>query len=66
MVTVADTLTMELIATNEASDKTLVIENCLHTYFHVGDISAVSLTGLQNAPFDDFAAGADGARRAAG
>ena len=40
VVTVADTLTMELIATNESADKTLEIENCLHTYFHVGDISA--------------------------
>ena len=44
-------------------DKTLAIENCLHTYFHVGDIGAVSLSGLQGAPFDDFAFGANGARR---
>ncbi len=63
VVTVADSLTMELIATNDACDETLEIENCLHTYFKVGDISAVSLTGLQNAPFDDFAFGANGARR---
>ena len=63
ILTVADTLTMELIATNESADKTLAIENCLHTYFQVGDISAVSLTGLQNSPFDDFAFGANGARR---
>jgi D-hexose-6-phosphate mutarotase len=39
-----------------------VIENCLHTYFQVGDIGAVSLAGLQNAPFDDFAFGRGGAR----
>src|ERR1039458_9004085 len=39
------------------------VENCLHTYFQVGDISAVSLTGLHTAPFDDFAFGANGARR---
>jgi|ERR1017187_1411343 D-hexose-6-phosphate mutarotase len=63
VLTVAETLTMELITTNESADKTLAIENCLHTYFHVGDISAVSLAGLQNAPFDDFAFGANGARR---
>jgi glucose-6-phosphate 1-epimerase len=43
----------------------LVIENCLHTYFHVGDIGAVTLTGLENTAFDDFAFGAGGARRAA-
>ena len=63
VLTVADTLTMELVARNESRDKMLAIENCLHTYFHVGDISAVSLTGLQNAPFDDFAHGANGARK---
>ena len=65
VVTAAETLTMELIATNTSPDKSLEIENCLHTYFHVGDIAQVSLTGLQGAPFDDFAAGANGARRAA-
>jgi D-hexose-6-phosphate mutarotase len=63
VVTVGDTLTMELIATNESPGKTLEIENCLHAFFHVGDIGAVSLTGLQGAPFDDFAAGAAGVRK---
>ncbi len=56
VVTVGETLTMELIAANDGCDETLTIENCLHTYFQVGDISAVSLTGLRDAPFDDFAA----------
>jgi D-hexose-6-phosphate mutarotase len=63
VVTVADTLTMELVAVNDSCDGTLEIENCLHTYFHVGDISQVYLTGLQGTPFDDFASGAAGARR---
>ena len=63
VVTVADQLTMELTTTSESCDGPLDIENCLHTYFHVGDISAVSITGLQMAPFDDFAFGANGARR---
>jgi D-hexose-6-phosphate mutarotase len=63
IVTAADTLTMELVATNESKDKTLEIENCLHTYFHVGDIGEVSLAGLKGVPFDDFAAGAGGARK---
>jgi len=61
VVTVSDKLTMELIATNNSS-AAMEIENCLHTYFHVGDINQVSLTGLASAPFDDFAAGAAGAR----
>jgi D-hexose-6-phosphate mutarotase len=54
---------MELITTNELADKRLEIENCLHTYFHVGDSNRVSITGLQGAPFNDFAAGAAGARK---
>ena len=65
VVTVADTLTMELISANEACDETFEIENCLHTYFHVSDIGEVSISGLETFPFDDFAFGANGARRAA-
>jgi glucose-6-phosphate 1-epimerase len=64
-VTVSDTLTMELTTTNESCDETIEFENCLHTYFHVGDIGAVSLASLQGVPFDDFAFGANGARRGA-
>jgi D-hexose-6-phosphate mutarotase len=63
VVTISDRLTMELVATNESADQRLEIENCLHTYFQVGDISQVSITGLQGAPFDDFAAGAGGTRK---
>ena len=54
---------MELMATNESADRNFDFENCLHTYFAVSDISQVSIAGLQGAPFDDFAAGAGGARR---
>ena len=63
VVTVGETLTMELTAANESCDGAVEIENCFHTYFHVGDVDAVTITGLQNAPFDDFAAGAGGARK---
>jgi len=63
VVTVTDKLTMELVATNESADKSLEVENCLHSYFLVGDINQVSITGLQSAPFDDFAFGANGVRR---
>jgi glucose-6-phosphate 1-epimerase len=65
IVTVGETLTMELTTTGESCDGALEIENCLHTYFQVGDIGAVTVTGLEAATFDDFAAGAAGARRAA-
>jgi len=63
IVTVGETLTMELITANDGCDETLAIENCLHTYFQVGDINAVSLTGLRDAPFDDFTAGDNGVRK---
>jgi glucose-6-phosphate 1-epimerase len=62
-VTVADQLAMELTTTNLSSDRPLEFEDCLHTYFAVGDIAEVSLAGLQAAPFLDHAAGAGGVRR---
>jgi glucose-6-phosphate 1-epimerase len=64
-VMISDTLTMEITVANESREGTLEIENCLHTYLHVGDISAVSLAGLEGMPFDDFAFSAGGARRPA-
>ncbi|HEY2329789.1 MAG TPA: D-hexose-6-phosphate mutarotase [Verrucomicrobiae bacterium] len=63
MVTVSETLTMELTTSNDSCDGTPEIENCLHTYFHVGDIGAVSFTGLRDAPFNDFAASDTGTRK---
>jgi glucose-6-phosphate 1-epimerase len=60
IVTVSDTLTMELIAANDGCDEPLEIENCLHTYFHVGDIGAVSIDGLRGAHYLDNAAGGNG------
>jgi glucose-6-phosphate 1-epimerase len=61
IVTVADTLTMELVTTN--TGKALEIEECLHAYFHVGDIGAVSITGLQGASYLDNAADGNGERK---
>jgi glucose-6-phosphate 1-epimerase len=52
VVTVSDKLTMELIATNNSSTA-MEIENCLHTYFHVGDIGGVTIRGLKGARFLD-------------
>jgi D-hexose-6-phosphate mutarotase len=53
IVTAGETLTMELITKNESPDQTLEIENCLHTYFHIGEIDAVSLTGLRDTMYLD-------------
>jgi D-hexose-6-phosphate mutarotase len=52
-VTVADQLTMELVVTNRSPDRNFEFEHCLHTYFAVGDITQVSITGLQGAPYLD-------------
>ena len=65
IVTVAETLTMELIATNDSCGETLEIENCLHTYFQVGDIGAVSVHGLEGAAYLNFAEGDNGVSRPA-
>ena len=59
------TRTMELVATNDACDGAQVIENCLHTYFHVGDIGAVSVRGLEGAPYLNFAEGDNNVSRPA-
>jgi glucose-6-phosphate 1-epimerase len=53
VVAVTDRLAMELIATNESADRNFDFENCLHTYFAVGDILDVSLAGLKGAHYLD-------------
>ena len=52
IVTVSDTLTMELRVTNNSSHD-FTFEGCLHSYFSVGDISQVSITGLKELQFID-------------
>jgi glucose-6-phosphate 1-epimerase len=51
-VTVGRSLTMQFTVANDA-DKPLMIEEAMHTYFHVGDIHEVSLTGLEQTSFID-------------
>jgi len=53
VVTVTDTLNLELIITNAAPDQNFIFESCLHTYFAVGDINAMSITGLKGASYLD-------------
>ncbi len=53
IVTVKQTLKLELIVTNLSAEDTLTFENCLHTYFEIGDITAVSITGLKGTPYLD-------------
>jgi glucose-6-phosphate 1-epimerase len=53
IVTVSDSLTLELLVTNNSHDEEFTFENCLHTYFEVGEIGAVSITGLKGAEYLD-------------
>ena len=52
VITVSQTLNAELIVTNK-SESDLVFENCLHTYFAVGEIEAVKITGLNGVNYLD-------------
>jgi D-hexose-6-phosphate mutarotase len=53
VVTINETLGLELLVTNKSKDEAFTFENCLHTYFEVGDSSAVSVTGLKGASYLD-------------
>lgn len=56
VVTVSDALTLQLIVTNEAAEDSLTFENAFHTYFTVGDVTAVSIAGLKGVSYLDKAA----------
>ena len=57
LLTIGQTLSAELIVTNDSHDQDFTFENCLHAYFHIGDITAVSVTGLKGADYLDKADG---------
>ena len=52
-VTFGKKLLLELAVKNLSPDQHFEFEDCLHTYFHVADISAVSVTGLQSTHYLD-------------
>jgi D-hexose-6-phosphate mutarotase len=52
IVTVGDTLTMELTVTNTGSSD-FRFESCLHTYFRIGDIHQVEVAGLKGTRYLD-------------
>jgi D-hexose-6-phosphate mutarotase len=52
IVTIGETLTMELVTQNTSSQD-FIFEDCLHTYFHTGDVSYVSVTGLKGYSYLD-------------
>ena len=53
VVTVTDRLTLELILTNTSPDQPFTFENCLHTYFAVGNIREVAVAGLKGTAYLD-------------
>jgi glucose-6-phosphate 1-epimerase len=52
-VTVSDELILELTVTNLSRTESLSFESCLHTYFTIGDIAEVEITGLQGTTYID-------------
>jgi glucose-6-phosphate 1-epimerase len=53
VVTVNESLMLQLIVTNEAKDAEFTFENCLHTYFEVADVTAISIHGLKGTTYLD-------------
>jgi D-hexose-6-phosphate mutarotase len=53
LVTVNQSLTLQLIVTNDSKDAEFNFENCLHTYFGVADVSAISIHGLKGITYED-------------
>jgi D-hexose-6-phosphate mutarotase len=57
LVTIGDELDLELILSNPSRERELAIEECLHTYFAIGDISEISVSGLKRAKYLDKVGG---------
>ena len=55
VVTVGESLSAELIITNNSSGE-FIFENCLHTYLAVGDIKSVVVAGLKGVDYLDHLA----------
>ncbi len=53
IVTVTDVLRLELVVTNGAPDEDFSFESCLHSYFAVGDINKVAVSGLKGVSYLD-------------
>ena len=53
VVTVGEALQLELIVTNTSRQRDFTFENCLHTYFSVGDIHSTAIAGLSGVKYRD-------------
>ena len=52
-VALGERLELALDVTNTSSSSTFTFEAALHTYLRVGDVGAISITGLEGAPYVD-------------
>jgi D-hexose-6-phosphate mutarotase len=57
IVSVNQSLKLQLIVTNQSGDAAFSFEDCLHTYFDVGDVTAIAISGLQGLSYLDTVAG---------
>ena len=57
VVTVNQSLTLQLIIRNQSKDTEFTFEDCLHIYFDVGDVTAISISGLKGLSYLDKVAG---------
>ena len=53
VITVSQSLMLQLIVSNQSTDEPLTFENCFHTYFEVGDVTSISILGLKGASYLD-------------
>ncbi len=53
LVTVNQNLALSLTVTNNSAEDELAFESCLHTYFSVGDVTAISIAGLKGVRYLD-------------
>jgi glucose-6-phosphate 1-epimerase len=55
-VVVGKTLTCRLTVNNDSREDPFTFENCLHTYFEVGDVTAIRIKGLKGVNYVDTVA----------
>ena len=53
IVIVEEHLALELTITNQSESSPVEVENCFHTYFAVGDVREVEITGLESCRYLD-------------
>ncbi|EEF61250.1 D-hexose-6-phosphate mutarotase [Pedosphaera parvula] len=52
-VSVGETLRLRLIVINKSPDREFVYEDCLHSYFNIGGVNSVGISGLKGVNYRD-------------